>query len=870
MAKRVTGAIFGSRSGAGSHLRWRGRSLVGAILLAGACPAYAQQAAPPARYDMPAQPLGAAITELARRSGIAIIAPTELVEGRSAPALRGQFTALEALQRLLEGTGLTVTRAGNSLVVKSGNGERGEGTFSSGSEEILVTGSRIRGAPVASPQIAIDEQAMRNAGHTSIAEVMRTVPQNFGGGQNPGIGNNVPEASGADISGGSSINLRGLGSDATLTLLNGHRLSYSAATQSVDISAIPFDAVERIEIVPDGASAIYGSDAVAGVANIILRRDFDGIRASARWGASTDGGNYQQQYGLLAGGNWGSGGIVAAYEFARSTPITAEQRSYAEDATPGVTLYPFLKRHNVLVTGHQDIAQGVTFAIDGLYNRRWSKSQFPLNFEGDLDVSRAESRTSTKSFAIAPSIEVQLPRGWRAELSGVYGEDQVSFAIDQYLGDLVFPSGSNCYCNVGKSIELGGDGPLFSLAGGNAQLALGIGWRKNTLKRESPEAPELAFSGSQDSRYAYGEINLPFVGPEQEIAGAHRFNVSAALRYEKYPGIDEVVTPKLGVVYAPVAGFTIKGSWGESFRSPTLLQLHQLSAATVMSATSLGGTGVPAGSTALLLSGGNPSLKPEKATTWTASVVLEPEPIPGLTIEIGWFHVRYTDRIVTPIQFLPTALTEAAYADLVDRDPAATAVLGAIAASDSFTNGTGAPFDPASVTAIVRNVYTNAGRQTAQGIDMLASYRTGLGGGELALSFNGSLLDSEQQRLAGQPVTNLAGQIFNPPNFRARGGANWSKGSLSLDAGVNYTGGVEDPRFTPVTKVEGMTTFDFTARYSGREGWMRGLDVTLSVQNLFNAKPDAIRTVLFYDTPYDSTNYSPFGRVVSFAISKTW
>src|SRR3546814_13055089 len=70
--------------------------------------------------------------------------------------------------------------------------------------------------------------------------------QSFGGGQQPGIGFNVPGANGVDVGGGSSINLRGLGSDATLTLLNGHRLSYSSSRQSVDVSAIPLSAVDRL------------------------------------------------------------------------------------------------------------------------------------------------------------------------------------------------------------------------------------------------------------------------------------------------------------------------------------------------------------------------------------------------------------------------------------------------------------------------------------------------------------------------------------------------------------------------------------------------------------------------------------------------
>src|SRR3546814_5076716 len=74
---------------------------------------------------------------------------------------------------------------------------------------------------------------------------------------------------------------------------------YDGAFQGVDISAIPLAALDRLEIVADGASALYGSDAVGDVANIILRRDFDGIWSSARISGTTEGGNFQQQYGLV-------------------------------------------------------------------------------------------------------------------------------------------------------------------------------------------------------------------------------------------------------------------------------------------------------------------------------------------------------------------------------------------------------------------------------------------------------------------------------------------------------------------------------------------------------------------------------------------
>src|SRR3546814_4718911 len=113
-------------------------------------------------------------------------------------------------------------------------------------DDIVVTGTRIRGAPVASPVIVLSEDDIRNSGQTSLGEVVRSIPQSFGGGQQPGIGFNVPGANGVDVGGGSSINLRGLGSDATLTLLNGHRLSYSPSRRKSEAHTTELPSLIRI------------------------------------------------------------------------------------------------------------------------------------------------------------------------------------------------------------------------------------------------------------------------------------------------------------------------------------------------------------------------------------------------------------------------------------------------------------------------------------------------------------------------------------------------------------------------------------------------------------------------------------------------
>ena len=169
--------------------------------------------------------------------------------------------------------------------------EVGDTALDDESSAIVVTGTRIRGARVIGEVIELDRETIVEAGQVDLGEAIRSLPQNFSGGQNPGVGSGAGFVN-ENVNSASTANLRGIGADATLTLLNGHRLPYNSAFQGVDISAIPLAAVDRVEVVPDGASALYGSDAVGGVINVILRRDFDGLTTSGQLGAATDGGYF--------------------------------------------------------------------------------------------------------------------------------------------------------------------------------------------------------------------------------------------------------------------------------------------------------------------------------------------------------------------------------------------------------------------------------------------------------------------------------------------------------------------------------------------------------------------------------------------------
>ncbi|RZL80464.1 MAG: TonB-dependent receptor, partial [Sphingomonas sp.] len=464
--------------------RIRRAMLATAVIASVVCstPAFALPGTPRA-YHLAAQSLDAALREAGRVSGRQIMFPALSVAGRQAPRVEGVYTIEQVVDRLLAGSGLTAIYDGDAILIRAA--ERtpaslsASDTVQAASSDIVVTGSRIRGTPIASPVITLSQETIRNTGQATLGDVVRSLPQSFGGGQQPGIGLNVPGSSGGDVGGGSSINLRGLGSDATLTLLNGHRVSYGGARQSVDVSAIPLSAVDRLEIVPDGASAIYGSDAVAGVANIVLKRDYQGIEARAGLGASTDGGNFTQQYGLLGGTTWRSGGFALAYEFNRNTQITASQRGYAREVTPGLTLYPAIKSHNVLFTGHQAIGDSLTISVDALYNRRTEALAYPLDESGDRAIAYGERSGGSRSFVIAPSIEWRVGRDWRIALAGSIAQDRTRFLTREFTGTRLDYTSTGCYCNDQQSIELSGNGALTTLPAGDVKVALGAGYRSN-------------------------------------------------------------------------------------------------------------------------------------------------------------------------------------------------------------------------------------------------------------------------------------------------------------------------------------------------------------------------------------------------------
>lgn len=191
------------------------------------------------------------------------------------------------------------------------------------SNEITVTGSRLRGvAPVGSTVIALGREEMETSGAVTTDRLIKQIPQVF----DLGVSENSRGQSGGNgnITYGNSVNLRGIGPYATLILVDGHRAVNNS--RALDPSVIPTLGLERVEVVADGASAIYGSDAVAGVVNLIPRRSLNGVEATARYGFADN--FYEWQVGAAVGHKWSQGQIMLAFEHVSRSNLSGSDRPF--------------------------------------------------------------------------------------------------------------------------------------------------------------------------------------------------------------------------------------------------------------------------------------------------------------------------------------------------------------------------------------------------------------------------------------------------------------------------------------------------------------------------------------------------------------
>lgn len=214
-----------------------------------------------------------------------------------------------------------ISGAGTLRAQEATGGDAAEASKAKDLEGITVTGSRIRRVDVetANPVVTLDRAAIEATGKATLGDLVQELPSIAGNATNPNTNN-------GGGTGASTVSLRGLGEKRTLVLVNGIRLAYN------DVNAIPANMIDRIEVLSDGASAIYGSDAIGGVVNFILRDHFDGVQISSDFGTSKRSDGNRRNFSLTAGHTGKNYGVIAGLSYSDIDPVSADARNYSKDA----------------------------------------------------------------------------------------------------------------------------------------------------------------------------------------------------------------------------------------------------------------------------------------------------------------------------------------------------------------------------------------------------------------------------------------------------------------------------------------------------------------------------------------------------------
>ncbi len=878
------------------------------------------------KFDIHVQPLSSALRQLSTQSGVRILFPYDEVAAIRSRRIQGWLSTQDALARLLAGTDLKMEQAGVGVIALAAPANRSVARRSplslqfaqasvagsaapaalapapepiEDSTPIIVTGTRATARTVADSLAPIDVLGAKDleaSGKQSVRDLLGTLV--------PSI--NVSNSGAGASFAVKTLSLRGLAGDQLLVLVNGKRrhntatLFINGTTQNgqspPDLDLIPSTAIERIEVLRDGASAQYGSDAIAGVVNIILKSDTAGS-ASLLGGGTADGGGEQGRFQVSKGFGIGDGGHVHV-----TLDAFLQGRTYRSALNPG----QFYAKVGSLYPGP---AAGVADPREATVDRNVNKGGQPqvsgINFSYDaaLPVSEAvelylfgtaSRRHSdawlTYRFPDAPNNIAELfPNGYSPHLH-IYDEDlQVSGGLRGDLSDTLHydlsssfsrnwvkyressvinaslgpASPTNLYIgsvtakewtsnlDLQKTLEVGLAEPLliavgaeyrwnsYAIGAGDPESYIDGGYRSTT----GPNAGVLRTSGSQgvtgfplSAAGKWSRNNWSaYINLEQKIVQG--VEVALAGRHEDYSDFGTTDTGKASIRIAPFEGLAFRGTASTGFRAPTLQQQHYSSASTInVGGVLLPVSALPVDSQAAIALGAQP-LKAEKSTNFSGGIVITPAP--RLNITVDAYQIKIKDRIL---------LSETL------QGPVVRAVLAA-----------------AGITSSAGGFYfSNAADTRTRGLDIVSSYRADfgdLGNAMISLSanFNKTIfthIDPLAPQLAGVGV--LIGRskqgdfTKGMPRDKLIGNVLWTKGPASLNLRATRYGTITQVHPTTAAldaKIDPKVIFDLELGVELR----KGIKLSAGANNLFNTYPNKLPVALQGNGFSLYNQYSPYG-----------
>ncbi len=780
-------------------------------------------------------------------------------------------------------------------------------------EEVIVTGTRQTGLKAVdspAPIQVVNVEALASSGQTDLRQGLSNVVPSF-----------TAQAFGGDTANLTlSARLRGLSPNHALVLVNGKRRHGTAnlavlggpfqGGASADLNFIPMASVDHIEVLLEGAAAQYGTDAIAGVINIIQRKQDSGGSIVATGGEYIDGGGRTGDLSV----NLGIAPIENAYlnltaetkyhDFSfrgdidprlLNTPYNAASSSHLANY-PGIATasgYPYLNRiagdaEYRLTTVSYNAGYSISDTLDAYSFGTWGykKGQAYENYRvPNLIVGKNGVNPRPQGFSPKESIteyDYQVTGGlsgkvgdWNFDLATTYGRDSDSVntldsqnrslyidtstttssgfsPTDFHAGDFIGSQWSTTL-DITHDFDVGMASPLT--------FAAGVEYRKDTFEIKA---------GDPASRYKEGSQSYP--GFSLTDAGSHERNnkaiyidlavkpiealqVDGAVRYEKFSDFGDTTVAKLTGRYDFSPAFAVRGTISSGFRAPTLAE--EFYSATNVSPTSAF-VQLPPNSAAAKLVGVN-GLKPEKSDNYSIGFVAHP--MGGLTATLDIYEIKIEDRIVGSGSLFGTggAINS-------------PAVLAAIIANGNV-------LDP-TVTQTGINIFTNGLNTRTKGADFVVTYSTDYGAwGHVDWSATANYTDTKVTKIAPPPAALAAGiSLFDKtaisnledtaPKYRITAGAVWIWEKLSVNLKESFYGESSrwDSRTGAVyykTTIKPTAITDLDVSYKVLDS----VKVTVGATNLFNKYPSKINAALRQDYLQANSNayvtqyptFSPFG-----------
>lgn len=748
-------------------------------------------------------------------------------------------------------------------------------------DDIVVIGSRTPGRSrldTLAPVDVVSGEELRRRGTTELASALaQSVPSLV-----------FPRPSVTD--GTDSIRpatLRGLSPDQTLVLVNGTRRHASALVNvngsvgrgaaAVDLNAIPTGALERVEVLRDGASAQYGSDAIAGVVNLRLREASSGGGATFSIGQRYTTVAPARRRDNVQDGLTATAALWQGFRLAQDGFLTISAEAVTREATNRSDLDPRVTPNVVTARlGDPEVDQWSVFVNAGApLNNGWSlygwagyqdrdseSAAFPrvpsnvnnvpaLYPNGFLPKIAVASSDASAALGLRGAVG-----GWDADFSLVYGRNALDFRTRDSLNATYgaasptdFDAGGLTYsqlvvaADLTRSYEVGLHGPL--------NVAVGLEARRETyaIRAGQPESYDRGplggvtalaggaqgFPGFQPSNVVDEDRTAIGVYVDLEAPVTERFTVSGAVRFEDYSDFGTSTTGKLAARFEATPNLALRGSVSTGFRAPSLQQIAYTSTSSVIQSGVVVETGTfPAQHPVAAALGARP-LDAETSTNFSLGAVLR---FGRFDLTIDAYRIDIDDQIVL--------------SENINR---------------SFSPQVAALLDPLGVQAA--RFFLNGVDTRTQGVDIVGRYRLstethGDWDFTLAANFN----DVEVTRIpASSSVLNPVPPLFarsrvetlqqGTPDAKIASTIDWSQGRWGLTARATYYGGVIQPGATAASDIPTgeASVFDLEARFAPNER----VTLALGVENAFDAYPDATPLALNSNGVLGFPFYSPFG-----------